>query len=165
MALVPLHAAAYAEAHLLTREKAFADAVNEMNDWLCDLQYAQLDRRHPFWLGGFKSWVDGKAAALAPDAGSAAYAESLVEACRVARQAGDLTRFQRYRGAIEGCLRFLTTLQYSEFNTQHFAEWYRPALLGGFHASHQDGTLRIDYTQHAICALVQYLRYVVEVGG
>jgi hypothetical protein len=110
-------------------------------------------------------WVDGKATALAPDVGSAVYAESLAEACRVARQAGDLPRFQRYREVIENCLRFLTGLQYREANTQHFADWYRPALLGGFHASHQDGTLRIDHTQHAVSALVQYLRYVVEVGG
>jgi hypothetical protein len=165
MAMVPWHTAAYTEAHLLTREKAFADCTNEMNDWLCGLQYVQLDRRHPFWVGGFMGWADDKAAALAPDAGSAAYAESLAEACRVARQAGDLPRFQRYREAIENCLRFLTSLQYREPNTQHFADWYRPALLGGFHASHQDGNLRIDYTQHAVCALVQYLRYVVEVGG
>jgi hypothetical protein len=59
-------------------------------------------------------------------------------------------------------LQFLITLQYTEANTQHFADWYRPAMLGAFHASHQDGTLRIDYTQHAVCALIQYLSSVVE---
>ena len=58
----------------------------------------------------------------------------------------------------EGSLRL--TLQYTEPNTQYFADWYRPRLAGAFHASHQDGNLRIDYTQHAVCALVQYLEYV-----
>ena len=53
-------------------------------------------------------------------------------------------------------MQFLTTLQYTDANTQHFADWYRPRLVGGFHASHQDGNLRIDYTQHAVSALVQY---------
>jgi hypothetical protein len=133
-----------------------------MNDWLCGLQYIQLDPRNPIWSGGFMDWVDGRPAVVEPHVSSAAYAESLAEACRVARQAGDPPRYQRYREALERCLQFVTTLQYTDANTQHFADWYRPVLLGGFHASHQDGNLRIDYTQHAVCALVQYLTYVAE---
>jgi hypothetical protein len=164
-ALVSWHTAAYTEAYLLTKDKVFANSVHEMNDWLCGLQYVQLDRNHPLWVGGFMSWVDGKAGPLPPDIGSAAYAESLVEACRVAREAGDLQRYKRYQESLELSLRFVTSLQYNEATTQHFADWYRPTLLGGFHASHQDGSLRVDYTQHAVCALVQYLRYVAEVGG
>jgi len=164
-ALVPYHTAAYTEAFLLTRDKAFADAVNDLNDWLCELQYVQLDRNHPLWVGGFMGWAGGKPVAMAPEASSGVYAESLAEACRVARQAGDLPRYKRYREALEQCLRFLVTLQYTEANTQHFTEWYRSALLGSFHASHQDGNLRIDYTHHAVAALVQYLTFVAEVGG
>src|SRR5262249_41913343 len=94
--------------------------------------------------------------------GSATYAESLADACRVARQIGDLPRYQRNRESLERCLQFLTTLQYTDANTQHFADWYRPTLLGAFHASLQDGNLRIDYTQHAVCALMQYLTHVAE---
>jgi hypothetical protein len=165
MAMVPWHTAAYTAAYLLTREQVFADCVTEMNDWLCGLQYVQLERRHPFWVGGFMSWENGKVIPTAPDVGSAAYAEGLTEACRVVSQAGDLQRYNRYREAIEQCLRYLTMLQYTEANTGHFADWYRPALLGGFHASFQDGSLRIDFTQHALCALVQYLTYVAKVGG
>jgi hypothetical protein len=158
-ALVPWQTAAYTEAYLATKERAFADFVSEMNDWLCSLQYVQLDPRHPLWTGGFMEWAEGKAVASAPQVGSAAYAESLAEACRVARQAGDLPRYQRYREALERCLQFLNTLQYTEANTQHFADWYRDTLLGAFFASHQDGNVRIDYAQHAVCALVQYLAY------
>ena len=98
--------------------------------------------------------------ASAPQIGSASYAEGLAEACRVARKAGDLPGYQRYRDGVERCLQFTVTLQYTDANTQHFADWYRRRLVGGFHASHQDGNLRIDYTQHAVCALVQYLQYV-----
>jgi hypothetical protein len=158
MALIPYQTAAYAEAYLLTKEQAFADCVIEMNDWLCGFQYVQIDASHPLWLGGFMGWADGKPAAVAPQVGSAAYAESLAEACRVARQAGDVARYRRYSDALERCLQFLVTLQYTEANTRHFADWYRPILVGGFYGAHQDGTLRIDYTQHAVCALVQYLR-------
>jgi hypothetical protein len=162
MALVPWHTAAYAEAFLATKDQVFADAVNEMTDWMCGLQYVTLDPRHPFWTGGFMSWQDGKRSATAPQVSSASYAEGLAEACRVARQAGDVVHYNRFRESLERCLQFLATLQYSDANTQHFADWYRPTVLGGFFASHQDGNLRIDYTQHAVCAMVQYLNYVVD---
>jgi hypothetical protein len=163
MAFVPWQTAACTEAYLLSKEHVFADFVYEMNDWLCGLQYERLDPRQVLWYGGFMGWADGKAVESAPQVSSASYAEGLAEACRVAGAAGDLTRHRRYRDALERCLQFLTTLQYTETNTQHFADWYRPMLLGAFHASHQDGDLRIDYTQHAVCAMVQYLTYVARV--
>jgi hypothetical protein len=165
MSFVPWQTAAYTEAYLLTKEAVFADAVHEMNDWLCGLQYVELDRRHPLWFGGFKSWADGKPVSTAPDARSGCSIGSLAEACRVAQQRGDAARHRRYQEALEHGLRFLTTLQYSQVNTQHYADWYRRELLGGFHASHQDGNLRIDYAQHAVCALIQYLRYEARVGS
>ena len=121
-----------------------------------------VDPRHPLWYGGFLDWVDGRPAAAEPQIHAALYAEGLAEACRAARQAGDGARYQRYREALERGLQFVTTLQYTDANTQHFADWYRPVLLGGFHASPTDGNLRIDYTQHAVCALVQYLTHVAE---
>jgi hypothetical protein len=165
MALVPWHTAAYAEAYLLTKDQAFADAVYALSDWICSLQYVSLDPRHPFWIGGFMGWVDGKPTPTVPQVSSASYAEGLAEACRVARETGDVTRYKRYRESLERALQFLTTLQYTNANTQHFADWYRPTLLGGFFASHQDGNLRIDYTQHAVCAMIQYLSYVADRDG
>ena len=88
---------------------------------------------------------------------SASYAEGLAEACRVAREQGDLAHYRQFSEALERCLQFLATLQYTEANTQHFADWYRPRLLGAFHVSHVDGNLRIDNTQHAVSALALYL--------
>ena len=159
MALIPWQTAAYSEAYLLTKEQDFAEFVTEMTDWLCGFQYVQLDPQHPLWIGGFRETPSGQPFAGAPQITSGCYAEGLAEACRVVRQVGDSTRSSQYREALERCLQFLTTLQYTEANTQHFADWYRPVLVGAFHASHQDGNLRIDYTQHAVSALVQYLAY------
>lgn len=51
---LPWLSSACAEAFLLTKEKAFADSVNELNDWLCTLQYKELQPHRPLWLGGFK---------------------------------------------------------------------------------------------------------------
>ncbi len=161
LAVVPWQTAAYAEAYLLTHEKPFADSVVAMNDWLCEKQHDRLDPRHPEWLGGF---AVGKTPA--PDISSAACAESLAEACRVAREAADLPRHRRYTAALELCLQFLASLQYSDANTQHFAPLYRQRLLiGGFHGSHQDGDLRLDYTQHAVSAMAQYLTATAQGGS
>jgi hypothetical protein len=148
---------AYAEAFVCTHDRIFADFVVEMSDRVCELQYAQIHPHHMLWFGGFKGYVDGREVETPPDYTSAAPAEGLAWACRVAREMSDKARLQRYSETVERSLQFLATLQYSDANTQHFAEWYRPRLAGAFHASHQDGNLRIDYTQHAVSALVTYL--------
>jgi hypothetical protein len=156
------HAAAYAEAYLLTKEPGFANCVFVLNDWVCDLQYERLDARHPDWWGGFMGWQDGKAVAAAPTAEGAVLAEALAEGCRAAMQAGDGQRGQRYRGALELHLQYLNRLQYTQANTRHFAEWYRPKVLGGFHVSSLDGNLRLDDSRHAVCALSQYVLTVAK---
>jgi hypothetical protein len=157
MEFVPWHTAACWEAYQRTKEQTFADFAFEMNDWLCGLQYAQLDPQRQLWFGGFKSWSEGAALDASPTISAAFYAEGLADACRTARQAVDLDRYRRYAGALQLALQFTVRLQYTEADTSHFSEWYRPRLVGGFHASHQDGNLRIDYTQHAVSALVQFL--------
>src|SRR6266496_1991079 len=62
--MIPEHTAAYAEAYLATKEQGFADCVFEMNDWLCGLQYTNVDPRRAHWAGGFQPWQGGKAVPL-----------------------------------------------------------------------------------------------------
>lgn len=159
---VPMQTAACAEVYLACRDKTLADFVFEMNDWLCTLQYTQIDPRRVNWYGGFKSFAEGQIYEYEPRAACGALAEGLIEACRVAREAGDVERFQRYSEAVERCLQFLATLQYTEAGTQHFAAWFRPQLVGGFHVSHQDGNLRLEDTRYAVAALVGYLDHVAR---
>jgi hypothetical protein len=161
-AMIREHSATFAEAFLLTRDNAFAEFVFEMNDWLLTQQYQNMDPARQLWTGGFMPRVEGKAVSLPPDVRSAVAAQSLADACRTARLAGDPGRLGRYKEGLESCLKFVTTMQYTEANTQHFAEWYRQMLVGGFHASSRDGDLRLDYTLHAVAAVVQYLEYVAE---
>jgi hypothetical protein len=162
MEFVPEMTAAFTSAYLLTKEIAFADFVFEMNDWLCSLQHVQIDPRRMYWYGGFMSHRDGRSVQSAPDVRTGFYAHGLIEACRVAREQGDLTRFQRYSEAVERSLQFLATLQYTDAVAQHYAAWFRPQIVGGFHVSHSDGNLRIDYTQHAVSALLGYLEHVAR---
>lgn len=160
--MIRWHAAAYADAYRATKDPALAEAVFAMNDWLCERQYQELDPRRPLWLGGFKAWTNDKERSEPPEVSAAAYLDSLVDGCRTARLAGDVRRHQRYRQAIERTVQFLTTLQYSDAGTQHFAEWYRPVLVGGFHRSHQEGDLRLDFTAGSVAALASYLKWSAE---
>ncbi len=160
MVLIRWQTAAYTEAFLLTKEKPFADFVWEMNDWLCQQQQERLDPRHPEWLGGFVADPAGRGAS-GPDISSALCAESLADACRVAHESADLPRHRHYTAALELGLQFVMTLQYTDANTQHFTPLYRQRMLvGGFHGSPRDGDLRLEFTQHAVCAMVQYLTSV-----
>lgn len=156
------HTPAYAEAFAQTKDAAFAEAVFAMNDWLLGLQYREdFDSQRKQWIGGFPTVKGGKMELTPPDIQSALAAESLAEACRVARLAGDLPRLQRYERALVPCFHFVMSLQYTGKRVEHFVEAFRPSILGAFHASPQDGNLRIDYTQHPLCAMVQYLDCVV----
>jgi hypothetical protein len=155
----PAQCAAFAEAFAATKEKPFAEFVAEMGDFLCGLQYSQIDPRRMGWFGGFMSYQGGRPSETEPHAGSACQAEGLVEACRVARELGDVERHQRYTDAVERALQFLATLQYTDARTYHFEAWFRPQLSGAFHASPRDGNLRLDYTQHPVAALLGYLEH------
>jgi hypothetical protein len=162
VSVVYSHTPAYAEAYLLTKDDAFRDAVYAMNDWLLGLQYRdEFDAVRKHWAGGFRL-QGGKGELSVPDIRSALPAESLADACRVAREAGNLVKLKEYQGALVRNLHFVMSLQYTADKTRHFVDPFRPSVLGAFHASHQDGNIRIDYTQHALCAMVQYLDAVVE---
>jgi hypothetical protein len=152
--------AAFAEAYEKSNDANLARAVFEMNDWLLTMQIPP-NKRDPIG-GGFQPWRNGTATNAAPDLGSAAHVGSLIEACRIAKQVGDVNRYQRYRQAAEDGLDFLTSLQYTDARVQHFAEWYRPWILGGFFVSPQDGNLHLAQNQQALNAFVGYVQYVVE---
>jgi hypothetical protein len=123
------------------------------------LQYDGTERHRAAWRGGFAAVADGKIVHAAPTIETASYAMALADACRMIRQmpSPDLGRYGRYQATAARALQFVTTVQYGEENTQHFAAHYRPALVGGFHPSAADGTLRADHTAAAVAALSQFL--------
>jgi hypothetical protein len=155
MAFVPAQTTAYTEAYLVTKDEVFAKCVFEMNDWLCGLQYDTPGVQ--WWYGGFMTWKDEKAVETPPTVACAAYGESLVCAGRLARETADSRGVERYSAGVERNLMFLSALQYTTGNTRHFDPVCRDALSGGFHASPQDGNLRLDYTQQAVAAMLQYV--------
>ncbi len=157
--IVPWLTAAFAEAHLQTKETAYADFVFEMADWLKKLQYETADTRRANWRGGFPTVVDGKQVQSAPTIDAALYALGFADACRMIRgmDRPDLARYEAYRLTLTRTLQFVATLQYAGESTQHFTTDFRGFLVGGFHPSATDGNLRTDHTAFAVAALGQYL--------
>jgi hypothetical protein len=157
--IIPWMTAAAVEAHLQAKDPAAAEFVFEMADWLRKLQYDGADRHRAAWQGGFPTVADGKVSQTPPTVETALYAMALADACRLIRRMDhpDPARYDQYRAAVGRALRFVATLQYGEDNTQHFAAHFRPALVGAFHPSAADGTLRADHTAVAVAALSQYL--------
>jgi hypothetical protein len=162
-ATVCSHTPAYAEAYVQTKDAAYAEAVFAMNDWLLTLQFRnEIEVHRKQWNGAFQRFANGKVEPGLPDIRSSLAVESLAEACRVAKQAGDLGRLKSYQKALTDGMHFTMSLQYTANRVDHFVEKFRPWIAGAFYASHQDGNLRLDYTQHPLCAMVQYLDAVVE---
>lgn len=143
-----------------TVEQAEVRMVFEMNDWLLG-QQVSVDRRQP-GAGGFVVWRNGQATDLPADASTAVSAMSLVDACRVARLVGDVQRLDRYRRGLESSLHFLLALQYTESRVQHYADWFRPWVLGAFHNHPHDGDVRLSNTACSTAAMVGYLEHVAR---
>lgn len=159
MTFIPWMTAACVEAYMQSKEMIYADIAFEMNDWLRKLQYEQVDAARTTWRGGFPTVVDGKLAQTAPTAETAYFAMSLAECCRLIRNMDrpDTQRYDIYRMGCIRSLQFLTTLQYSEDNTQHFTPHFRPALTGAFHPSQTDGNIRTDQTAMCVNAFASFL--------
>ncbi|MBY0587793.1 hypothetical protein K2X85_11495 [bacterium] len=151
-AFVPWQSAAHAELFLAHGDPASSAFVFEMNDWLLELQF-DGETSPAGWKGGFGHYQAGQRWAVEPNISTASYAEALVEAVRVAHQAGDVRRVERYRRALDEALAFVSSLQYQPDRLGHFHDTYRNKLAGAFFEAPFDGTVRIDFTQHALMAM------------
>lgn len=157
---IPWQSAAFAEGYLLTKNERWANFVFAMNDWLVTLQYVEAPTTPTEWLGGFAAWDGERLLRVPPGASTSSYSEALAEACRVARLKGDADRWRVYQQSLVRSISFLMSQQYTVSNTTHFERWFSKKLHGGFWASVDDGHLRIDFTQHAVCAMLQFLNGV-----
>lgn len=158
-AAVPWLMLAAVEAHLATKDAATAEFAFEMADWLRALQYDGSERSRAAWAGGFPTVEGGRITQSPPTVGTAYYAMALADACRLIRhmERPDAARYDQYQRSLAQALQFVSSLQYGEENTQHFAAHFRPALVGAFHPSATDGNLRTSQTAVAVAALSQFL--------
>lgn len=150
--------AAWAEAFLQTQQKEFAEALYQNADWLCDLQYVPpVEQGRVQWLGAFRQPWETRIQAKEPTAECAIASLSLSLAWKVAKEQKNTSSEKKYASAIDRCLQFISTLQYSEVDLRHYAPWYRIFLLGGIRQSPSQGKLYVHSHQRSLAAMIEYL--------
>ncbi len=146
--MIPALTAVHAE----TRDAATAAFAFELAEWCHDLQHGE--EAPAAWRGGFGVFHEGRRIANPPGITTASFCEALGAAVELAAARGERSRAERYGAALGRGAAFLRTMQFTPERLEHFAPAARPRLAGGFWASLDDGNLRIDQNQHAICALL-----------
>lgn len=144
------------EAYLRTKDRTLAETAFEMAEWLTTLQYPP-DPRAVHWQGGFMSWQEGQPSRTLPTLRSASALAALADACRAAREAGQVQTYERCRAALERGMVFLASLQYAPANCGHFAESYRPLVVGAFRSAPDDGKIRLSEHAEAVEACLRFL--------
>lgn len=149
-----------ATAAMSQQESTYTARVGTMADALLATQLDKVNPRHPDWFGGWSGApaMAGAEPAAPTCAATANAVMALAEAAAVSRREGDLTRHQRLKDAMDRGCQFLLQLQYTDANTQHFADWYRLRLVGGFRPGPKDSGLSLEQNHGAFLALLACTR-------
>lgn len=152
-AFVPWATQAAASLYLQTGNRAFADAVFTMNDWLVPMQ--QWDGVDPDLRGRF---YDPSHPEYGPPHASSTgvYLEGLADACVVARAVGDSRRACAYGVVVRRGLRSLRQLQFRDSSDAFYVS-RSERVLGALRTEVYDNTVRLDSTAHALAACLKVL--------
>ncbi|MDD3896685.1 MAG: AMMECR1 domain-containing protein [Candidatus Peribacteraceae bacterium] len=127
-----------------------AEFVFEMADWMVDThQIAESPYRD---LPG--AFTRGN-----PRNSTSVYMEGMNDAYALALLVGDIERIEKYKRSIQEGMRFSLLTQYTPEGAFYIGNPTR--AIGGFRASLTDNSQRIDYTQHAVFALLKSLQHAV----
>lgn len=147
-AVVPWHSQAFALMSSLTKRSDYASFVYTMCDLACDHQLRPDNSEAAQLWGAFTA-----RGVFEPGASTALFVQGLAAAARLARERGDLERFDRYRQACKLGVRFLLQLQIKPEECFYIRST-RDALHG-LREGPTRSTLRIDDCAHALVALIQ----------
>ena len=163
LVVVPDFITGLADTYFRTKDANCAAAVFNMADALCNVQQ-QAEPGKVAWVGGFMTTAV-KTTALPPLTGeSARCVTALCDAYRVAKQAGDAARTEKYRNCASMGVQFIISLQYTGNGVEHFAESYQPRVLGAFRASVGEGVIRLQDTAECVLAVSTYLSDICGVS-
>ncbi|MBU0597122.1 AMMECR1 domain-containing protein [Patescibacteria group bacterium] len=144
-AFIPWHSQAYYLLYNETGDEEILDFIFEMNDWLID-NHQIFDDAYIDKIGGFPK--------VSPSGCSTAvYLEGLNDAYLLAKSSGDEFHMSKYKESITLGARFLLLTQYTNQNSFYLSNPDR--AIGGFKQSLWANAERIDYTQHALRALIK----------
>ncbi len=153
-AFVPWHAQACSSLFAQTGNRAFADFVLEISDWLLSMQ--QWDGVAPDLQGRF---YDPKRPEFGPPHASSTgvYLEGLADAAALARATGHARRAGAYERATHRGLRSLRQLQFRGPCDVYYIS-RKDRVMGALRTEVYDNSVRVDSAAHALAAAVKILR-------
>ena len=153
-AFVPWHTMAYEKVWAITGDRALADFVFEMNDWLLEMQQ-WADAPAPDVAGRFYN-PDHPEYGPPHASSDGVYLEGLVAAYRLAQAVGDDARADAYRTAISRGIRHLKQLQFVDDVDMYYVS-QRDRVAGGLRTTVYDNVIRVDNVQHGLLAVLDVL--------
>ncbi len=127
-----------------TGKTEVADFVFEMIDWILDHHFITKSR-YPDQIGGFPK--------KDPRLNTSTQTEGINDAYLLARLIGDKKHEKKYLEAIQLSVPFILNTQFTEESAFYVVNSKR--TVGGFKFSLTANDQRIDYTQHALMALIK----------
>ena len=143
-AFVPWHTRAYKILYHVTNDKQIAGFIFEMNDWMVKKEQVHKSL--------YKDEIGGMPK-RSPRYSTAVYMEGMNDAYVVALAEKDHKRTKRYKDSVRNGMRFVLLTQYVYGNRYYLPN--RMRAYGGFRYSLIKNNQRIDFTQHAIFAMLK----------
>lgn len=142
-AMIPWHTQAYYLLYQNTKDLKIPEFVFEMNDWVID-NYQLLSCPNKEMVGGFPK--------NDPRNLTGFMLEGLVDAYALAEEVNDKPHTNKYKNSVDLARGFVLRSQYTKADS--FTLKHPTRAIGGFKASLKDPRVRVDYTQHAVMALI-----------
>ncbi len=156
-AFIPWHTQAYYIMYGLTGKEELKEFIFAMNDWLLPVQQWTDQALYPDTLGRF--YDPDRPFGPPHSSSTGVYLEGLIDAFTLARAAGDTSRVENYRRAINRGLRSVMQLQFAdEVDMFYVSHPMRPYVEGGIRTTVYDNEIRCDNVQHNYMALLKILR-------
>ncbi|MFC1616088.1 hypothetical protein ACFL21_03025 [Patescibacteria group bacterium] len=133
-AFVPWQSRAYCKLYQATEDPEVADFVFEMNDYMLDQNMPQAECSDFAFPRGIVTAV---------------FMEGVVQAYKVADQAGDEERKQCYKNFVQEATQYTMDLQIMD------VENYTKEAIGGFKGGADSDNMRVDRNQHAVMAIIE----------
>jgi len=140
---------AFVELHEIVPEEKYANFVFQMDDYITEFQYLE-NYSNQKYVGGYGPGL--------PTTNAGGRTESVSDAYLLAKKLSDETRTERYKKSMLLGSNFLLNLQNSESNE---IQYLGPKeVKGAFYHDFHSSSARIDFTQHAISAMIKTLTYI-----
>lgn len=160
-AFIPWHTQAYYTIYQLTGYEPLKEFIFEMNDWLLPGQQWKGEVLYHDTLGRF--YDPDRPFGPPHSSSTGVYLEGLIDAFVLAREAGDQSRMESYRRAINRGLRSVMQLQFvDEVDMFYVSPPMRLYVEGGIRTTVYDNEIRCDNVQHNYMAILKILRVFEE---